>query len=251
MPDEIDDGVPEAVDDETSRYVTVFHQLTDTDNGERGDRYLSLGKEPDDRYKPDDEAKGFVAYARPIAIIDAGVKMTEDEFGEWCNSHAGKAVLARYFPEVEVDDPTLPDCEEYLEDGGQPTIVTDGGEITQIERKDGRIHVTFEGEYDTVRGWSESREDLGLNKSGDPVPGLELIEQNGLYHDPDDEYPYGYSRVVLAFDDVDALEAASDRLYSKATERFEYGMHSEAEKVQRFAGRIPSEWDVDQAGVTA
>lgn len=114
-----------------------------------------------------------------------------------------------------------------------------------IEQTEDGILVTFTGRFDTVEGWKPVREDLGLNKGGpEPVEGVEIVEEDPLYHDPDDDYPYGYERVVLRFDDSNALENASDRLYSKATERFEWGMHKEAERVQTFAGRIPSRHDV-------
>ena len=103
------------VENETSRYVTVFHQLKDTEHSEAGERVISLGKEYDDRYILDEEEEGFIPVARPIAVIDVGVEMDNDDLGEWCNSHAGKAALDPYFPNIEPDDPTLPDCEEYLE----------------------------------------------------------------------------------------------------------------------------------------
>jgi len=103
-------------EDELSRFVTVFHQLKETEHSERGERVISLGKHLDDRYVTDDEREGFVPVARPIAVIDAGVEMDDDEMGDWCESHAGKAVLSQYFPEIEPDDPTLPDVGEYLEE---------------------------------------------------------------------------------------------------------------------------------------
>lgn len=101
---------------ETSRYVTVFHQLKDTEHGERGDRVIAHGEHLDDRYKTDDEREGFVPVARPIAIIDVGTELPEDELSEWCESHAGKSVLHQFFPEIEPDDPTLPEVDEYLDD---------------------------------------------------------------------------------------------------------------------------------------
>lgn len=117
-----------------------------------------------------------------------------------------------------------------------------------IEPTDDGILVTFTGDFDTVDGWAEAREDLGLNRAGPGrVPGVEIVDQDELYHDEDDAYPYGYASVTLRFDDADALEATSSRLYDKARERFEWGMHSEAEKVQNFAGEIPSEYAVSEA----
>lgn len=104
-------------DQQTSRYVTVFHQLKNTDNCDEGDRFISHGRCTDDRYVIDDEHEDFQVVARPIAHIDTGVPMTEHDLGEWCNSYAGKRALAPYFPDMEPEDPTLPDADEYVEDG--------------------------------------------------------------------------------------------------------------------------------------
>lgn len=106
---------PDMSGEEVSRYVTVFHQLKDTEHSEAGERVISLGEEYDDRYVLDEETEGFIPVARPIAVIDVGVEMDNNDLGEWCNSHAGKAALEPYFPNMEPDDATLPDCEEYLE----------------------------------------------------------------------------------------------------------------------------------------
>lgn len=110
---------------ETSRYVTVLHQLKPSENGDPGDRTVIHGKRLDDSYQLDEDHEGFVPLRRPIAVIDVGVEITEDQVTEWCNSHTGRAVLQRYWPELEVEDPTLPDCEEYLD--ADPELVTDGG----------------------------------------------------------------------------------------------------------------------------
>lgn len=103
------------MDSERSRYVTVFHQLKETETGEPGDRFIVHGEHHGDRCKHDEEMGEFIPIARPIAVIDVGVELTDDETNEWCNSHAGKAVLNQFFPEIEPDDPTLPDVDEYLE----------------------------------------------------------------------------------------------------------------------------------------
>lgn len=92
---------------ELSRYVTVFYQIRETESGEPGDRFLVHGKERKDRFKLDEDAEDFVKVAKPIAVIDVGVEITDDDVEEWCNSHAGQAVLSQYFPETEPDDPTL------------------------------------------------------------------------------------------------------------------------------------------------
>lgn len=126
----------------------------------------------------------------------------------------------------------------------------DPGEASteQVEQTDDGIRVTFTGEYGTISGWSDVRENLGLNPAGpDQVDGVELVEEDGVYYDEDDDYPHGYERAVLLFDDVEALERASDRLFSKATEMFEYGLGRDAEKVQAFASRIPSKYTVEQS----
>ncbi len=97
--------------DAISRYVTVFQQLKDTETGEEGDRFVIHGEHHGDRCKLEDG--DFVPIARPLAVIDVGTEITEDETTDWCNSHAGKAVLAPYFDGMEPDYPTLPDTEEY------------------------------------------------------------------------------------------------------------------------------------------
>lgn len=127
-------------------------------------------------------------------------------------------------------------------------------EARTIEQRDDQIVVTLRelhrGEKMTLTGWSPAREDLGLNGGGpDPVDGVELIDEEPVYYpddDPEDSYPRGHTEVVLGFADEDALEAASDRLYDKATERFEWGA-SDAEDVQEFAGRLPTPREVDDA----
>lgn len=112
---ELDTDAP-ATDRDTSRYVTVFHQFRDTEALEEGERFVSHGRAVDDRYILSEEQEDFRVVARPIAHIDTGVPMTEDDLGEWCDSYAGKRALEPYFPELEYDDATLPDCEEYLQE---------------------------------------------------------------------------------------------------------------------------------------
>lgn len=102
--------------DESFRYVTVMHQLKETETGDPGDRLIYHGERLDDVYNFDEEHKEFVPVARPIAVIDAGTEITDDEMTDWCNSHAGKHVLSRYFDDITVEDPTLPDMEEYVEE---------------------------------------------------------------------------------------------------------------------------------------
>jgi len=80
---------------------------------------LALGEELDDRYVYDDELEDFVPVARPIAVIDIGAAIREGELSAWVDSDAAKAVLKQYFPSVEPTDPTLQDCEQYLEHGGE------------------------------------------------------------------------------------------------------------------------------------
>lgn len=117
---------------------------------------------------------------------------------------------------------------------------------TEITQDDAGIVVTITGDFGYVEGWELAREDLGLNKGGpDIVDGISLIDQMTEYYENSDNVKH-YSKVVLRFDNEKALEYASDRLYSKATERFEWGMGSDAEKVQVFAGVIPTPHEVEQ-----
>lgn len=102
-------------DSETSRHVTVYQQLKVTENFEEGDRFVVHGEYYGDRHTFDEDLGDFVPIARAVAVIDVGIQITDDEVSEWCKSYAGKAALAPLFPELEPDDPALPDSEEYLE----------------------------------------------------------------------------------------------------------------------------------------
>jgi hypothetical protein len=102
------------MNDESSRYITVFQQTKETENGQPGDRFIDHGEVLDRRYKVDEETEGFIPVAEPLAVIDAGAEIEKDDLGDWCNSHAGKAVLKRFFPSIEPDDPTLPDTDHLL-----------------------------------------------------------------------------------------------------------------------------------------
>ena len=98
----------------------------------------------------------------------------------------------------------------------------------------------------TITGWPEAAEDLDLLGPGPKeAHGIKATNEIGEYHNPGDEYPYGYSQVVLVFEDEETLEWARERLYEKATERFEWGA-SDAEDVQDFAGALPSATKVEQ-----
>jgi len=114
----------------------------------------------------------------------------------------------------------------------------------RIERTDEGIEVTITAEFgNSVKGWEEAREDLGLNKHGDPVAGVELVTETAHYHDEGDEYPYGYGPVTIRVPDVDALEEIRSHLYDQATERFEWG--ADGDVVQHFAGRLPGAYEVE------
>lgn len=103
--------MPEDPANGASRYVTVFRQLTESDNRDDGERYIAHGKHRNDRYKYNSEQDNFTPVARPIAVIDAGVEMPSDNLDEWCESHAGKAVLSQFLSDVEEPDVTLLDTE--------------------------------------------------------------------------------------------------------------------------------------------
>jgi hypothetical protein len=121
---------------------------------------------------------------------------------------------------------------------------TDGME--RIEFTENGVEVTVTAEFGNgVEGWAESREDLGLNKHGNPVAGAELVHEEPHYHDESDEYPYGHGPVTLRFPDAEALGEARDHLREKATERFEWGADGEA--VQDFLRLLPTKFDVEQA----
>lgn len=111
------------------------------------------------------------------------------------------------------------------------------------------ILVTLTGDYGRLSGWPEAREDLGLNKAGpEPVEGVEIVEEHEVYYDEDEQQNVaGYEKVVLLFEDVGILEDASDRLFEKATERFEWGIADSASDVQNLASQLPTEYDVKRS----
>lgn len=125
---------------------------------------------------------------------------------------------------------------------GETMTNTEAEPIEVEQGEDGRILVTLRGRLGTIEGWFEAREDLGLNKAGDALDGVEVVDEEPEYHDPDDEYPYGYNEITLAFDSRKALERARNHLYDKATERFEWG--ADGDKVQSFVGRLPTDTEV-------
>lgn len=114
------------------------------------------------------------------------------------------------------------------------------------EGEDGRLLVTIRPKHrSALPGWPEAAEDLDLLGPGPKeANGVEVIEEVGLYHDEDDDYPWGYEEVTLAFEDIPALRSARDQLYDKATERFEWGDADGGEDVQTFAGRLPTDTEV-------
>lgn len=115
---------------------------------------------------------------------------------------------------------------------------------TKIVDRNGGITVEFTGRHgEIVSGWPEAREDLGLNPQAHPQEGIHIVEENPHYREDGDDYPYGYGPVVLRFDDVESMEAASDHLFDQATERFEWGA-SGAKDVQNFASAIPRRHDL-------
>lgn len=124
-----------------------------------------------------------------------------------------------------------------------------GGSDRLEVTEDGWIIWTMTARFgETISGWAEAREDLGLNPAGpEKVSGVQLVDETEHYRKETDDYPYGYGPVTLKFSGIDALDAARDRLFEKATERFEWGDHDGAESVQDIAGWFPHAYDVEQA----
>lgn len=113
----------------------------------------------------------------------------------------------------------------------------------RIVQTEPRILVEFSGSgVGPISCWPEAREDLGLNRCGNPSRGVEILDEEKAA--PWDEYSSSYEHVLLSFDDTTALERAKDCLYDGATERSEWGDHRGAEKVQEFAGAIPHSQEV-------
>lgn len=106
---------------------------------------------------------------------------------------------------------------------------------TEIERTEDAIVVTLTGRHGSIRGWPDAREDLGLNPSGTPPEGIKLVTEKPSLSGSD-----SVESAVLRFESADAVDEARDRLYSKATERFEWGDARGGKKVQNIAGAFPT-----------
>jgi len=114
-----------------------------------------------------------------------------------------------------------------------------------VECTDGGIVITIRSRVgETIKGWEEAREDLGLNKHGEPVAGIKLVHEEPHYWDEDDEYPHGYGPVTLRVPTLDALKHARKHLYDRATERFEWGADGEA--IHDFLNVLPTRSDAKQ-----
>lgn len=110
---------------------------------------------------------------------------------------------------------------------------------TEIVSADPPIRLRISGRFNYIPGWPESREDLGLNRAGDAAKGVSIVnEEKG-----DDG---NVVAVVLEFAEIRAVENASNRLHEKATERFEWGDAGGGEKVQSFAGALPSSYRLEE-----
>jgi hypothetical protein len=104
-----------------------------------------------------------------------------------------------------------------------------------VETNNEQFTVRIDGQYGSIDGWPEAREDLGLNRGGpNTVDGVQIIDQV----ESDLDISSTYETVVLQFDNEDAFDRARDRLFEKATERAEWGDHDGCEDVQRFASTL-------------
>jgi len=87
------------------------------------------------------------------------------------------------------------------------------------------------------------REALDLNPAGpDEIEGIDVanVEKS------DDGY--FTHEVILRFESVETLEAATQRLFDQASEMFEYGIHDDAGDVQDFASyALPATHEVTEA----
>lgn len=91
-----------------SRYVTIVDRFDD------GSRDVRLGERRDMLYKRDEATNDFAPYGKPTTILDVGVEITQGEFKQWCNSDAGRSLLAPYFEGLDGPEP------EILEESEQP-----------------------------------------------------------------------------------------------------------------------------------
>jgi hypothetical protein len=87
-------------------FVTVFEQVRDTKNHEKGDRFITLGYD-DEWYKlvnKGEEDQGFRVQAVPLAHIELHEPLDADHAGEWAQSPVGRTLLAPYFDDIEAPD---------------------------------------------------------------------------------------------------------------------------------------------------
>jgi len=121
-----------------------------------------------------------------------------------------------------------------------------GQSTHEIERTDDGIEVMIEARFgDAIEGWAESREDLGLNRHGEPVAGVELVHEEPHFYNDGYEDPHGHGPVTLRFPDIESVKQARDHLYEKATERFEWGADGDA--VHSFLNMMPTKFEVEQS----
>lgn len=119
--------------------------------------------------------------------------------------------------------------------------------MTDITQTTDGIEITLTARFgDTIEGWPEAREDLGLNKAGDPVAGVELVDEEPHYWGDDEKRNVaGYGPVTLRFPTVEAVGDARDHLYDMAEERYRWGADGDA--IHSFCDVLPSQYDVDRA----
>lgn len=87
-------------------FITVYEQVRETEDFEKGHRYVSLGYD-DERYQlvnKGEPEQDFVVQAVPLAHIELYEPLDEDEWGEWVNSPIAKAILAPYFEALDAPD---------------------------------------------------------------------------------------------------------------------------------------------------
>jgi hypothetical protein len=73
------------------------------DEAEPGDLTVAAGHSRN-RHVRDEEKRDFVKVADGVAIIELHQPITGDEVTAWCNSPAGKLVLAHWFEDIEPEE---------------------------------------------------------------------------------------------------------------------------------------------------
>jgi hypothetical protein len=83
-------------------FITVFEQTQDSDKHDKGDRFLTLGRD-DEWHTFNDQTGDFETLAVPIAYVELPAPIPEDSIEEHSGSGLWQLALAHFFDECEID----------------------------------------------------------------------------------------------------------------------------------------------------